>query len=967
MHPIVADAEVSRITAQLLEDVRLSAEKMVPAFLEEMPKAYFHDLEASVILSHLKAIVANEASGATQEILLRSGDGNTYTFIHERNYRGQLSELVRRLPNDKSLYAAKVYSAKQGERIVDVFQFGEHESPDLDQPAVAALAAPLQAYLTARLPEVDPTDVGNHLQRCNTQYLTKVSPEVFFRDFEAVEAVAGYQAAWVKVLPREDQSIRLHLAVSHTRQQGLIARIARYLGSRHWDIAWANVDTFRDAEVDIAVMNLRAFHPEPALDPEALRQDLFRLCFMDDMVIDLIEDFPDYALLQLELIAGLSLLVHQRLIPVNPYVYTFQKVLHTFLQYPAQVAGVLEAFDGRFSPEKKDSAGEAWAPKAAEVSAIARSEEARKILSAFWEVLPAILKTNAYLPSRVALAFRLDPALIQRDPEHELPYGVFFVAGKGFKGFHVRFRDIARGGIRLVCPRDTAQYTLESERLYDEVLGLAAAQQLKNKDIPEGGAKGVMLVRPGQLAEPCGQAFADALLDLITPDPAVQSWIRDYFGQPETLYLGPDENVSDRLINWMVARAQYRGYPNPNAFMSSKPGAGVNHKQYGVTSEGVIVFLEAALLAAGINPRERSFTLKLTGGPDGDVAGNALKILHREYGTHPRIVGIADGAGALEDPEGLAWDELLRLVAEGLPCTAFDPARLGPEGKVASITQPEGLVARNTLHNRLVADAFIPAGGRPNTLNLDNWKHFLTPEGTPSSPIVVEGANLFISSQARQHLSAAGVKIFKDSSANKCGVICSSYEIIASLLLGEGEFLDIKEQFVEELMVILRRLARMEAATLLREHRRRPGMDLPALSVRLSQAMIRTNDAIAAHFTGLDEPQLTLARNWIFRYLPPVLQRLKPTYILSRLPEPYMQQILATSLSSRIIYREGISYFEDMSKADIAAMAMAYLVQEEETRQWVAAIRASELPDKEKIASLLESGGSGLALRERLG
>ena len=61
--------------------------------------------------------------------------------------------------------------------------------------------------------------------------------------------------------------------------------------------------------------------------------------------------------------------------------------------------------------------------------------------------------------------------------------------------------------------------------------------------------------------------------------------------------------------------------------MSSKPDAGINHKEFGVTSEGVVVFLEHALRSVGIDPRAQDFTVKMTGGPDGDVAGNAIRIL----------------------------------------------------------------------------------------------------------------------------------------------------------------------------------------------------------------------------------------------------------------------------------------------------------------------------------------------------
>ena len=79
------------------------------------------------------------------------------------------------------------------------------------------------------------------------------------------------------------------------------------------------------------------------------------------------------------------------------------------------------------------------------------------------------------------------------------------------------------------------------------------------------------------------------------------------------------------------------------------------------------------------------------------------------------------------------------------------------------------------MHNRFVTDAFIPAGGRPNTIDMNNYRHFLTPEGKPSAPLIVEGANLFVTTLAREALfKEAGVVIVKDSSANKAGVITSS-------------------------------------------------------------------------------------------------------------------------------------------------------------------------------------------------
>ncbi len=81
-------------------------------------------------------------------------------------------------------------------------------------------------------------------------------------------------------------------------------------------------------------------------------------------------------------------------------------------------------------------------------------------------------------------------------------------------------------------------------------------------------------------------------------------------------------------IDWIVERAAQRGYPIPAAFMSSKQGAGINHKQYGVTSEGVVVYLDVALRRVlNINPNTDSFSVKITGGPDGDVSCNCFFLI----------------------------------------------------------------------------------------------------------------------------------------------------------------------------------------------------------------------------------------------------------------------------------------------------------------------------------------------------
>ena len=134
----------------------------------------------------------------------------------------------------------------------------------------------------------------------------------------------------------------------------------------------------------------------------------------------------------------------------------------------------------------------------------------------------------------------------------------------------------------MVTPASAEQWALESTRHYDECYGLAWAQQLKNKDIPEGGSKAVALINVQGLSDDgkffvmrkSVKAMTDAILDLIVNTEYTQEYMVDYCGKKEVLYLGPDEQVLPEDIDWIIQRAAQRGYGTPAAFMSSKPKAG---------------------------------------------------------------------------------------------------------------------------------------------------------------------------------------------------------------------------------------------------------------------------------------------------------------------------------------------------------------------------------------------------------
>ena len=108
--------------------------------------------------------------------------------------------------------------------------------------------------------------------------------------------------------------------------------------------------------------------------------------------------------------------------------------------------------------------------------------------------------------------------------------------------------------------------------------------------------------------------------------------------------------MHDGMIEAIAALSKKRGYILGVGIMSSKR-FGINHKEYGVTSTGVVTFADITMAEeAGIDISRDSFSLKMTGGPNGDVAGNCLRImLERCPAMQVRL--ILDGTAALYDPE----------------------------------------------------------------------------------------------------------------------------------------------------------------------------------------------------------------------------------------------------------------------------------------------------------------------------
>ncbi len=553
-----------------------------------------------------------------------------------------------------------------------------------------------------------------------------------------------------------------------------------------------------------------------------------------------------------------------------------------------------------------------------DISRFINVELDRNIFQMILCFIDVILKTNFYKSDKTSIAFMYDPKFLNPVDYPEAPYGIFHVIGTELRGFHIRFRDIARGGIRIVSSNTLQGYMNNSDFIFDENYNLALTQQRKNKDIPEGGSKGTILLRWGHQdkSESAFKKYINGLLDLLLPDENIV----DHYGKEVILFLGPDEGTAD-MMGWASGRARILEHPYWKAFSTGKPVSmgGIPHDLYGMTTNSVHQYVIEILNKVG--KKESLVTKVMTGGPDGDLGSNEILI------SKDRFLAIIDGSGVIYDPKGINREELRRLATKREMIEKFQRNLISPKGFLVTIKDQDvvlpdgekvlsGLEFRNTfhLHPKFKAVLFVPCGGRPASVNINNWSQYIDKKGNPRFQYIVEGANLFITQDARIRLEEHGIIMYKDASANKGGVTSSSLEVFASLALDDQEYLSLmcvkktkippfRKRYVEEILEIIRENAHLEFEIIWMEHER---TQLPrsVLTDRISKKINAITDAINASDLFKDKE---LSRKVIECCCPRVLiDQVGFDKILQRVPRRYLEALFASRLASRYVYKYGL-------------------------------------------------------------
>ncbi len=498
--------------------------------------------------------------------------------------------------------------------------------------------------------------------------------------------------------------------------------------------------------------------------------------------------------------------------------YSQRSMWETLLRYPDLPRLYVDLFAARFDPAGHDAkAAEALSGKFTAALEDVATLEQDLVARRLYALLDAVLRTNFYQTDsegapRAEIVFKFDPQRIDFLPEPR-PFREIYVYAPRLEGVHLRFGEVARGGLRW------------SDRPQDfrtEILGLVKAQQVKNAVIVPVGAKGGFVakwLRPGMsredfLAE--GEAtyrlFIASLLDItdnldgetVVPPKAVVR--RD--GDDPYLVVAADKGTatfSDIANEIAVARGFWLG----DAFASGG-SQGYDHKKMGITARGAWEAVKRHFREMDVDIQTAPFTTVGVGDMSGDVFGNGMMLSpvtrlvaafdHRDIFIDPD----PDPAAALKERKRLfdrprsSWaDYKADLISTGggvfsrrdksIPLSREMRDLLGLTG--ARATPAEVIKAILAANVDLLwfggVGTFVKAPDERNDEVGDrsNDPVRITADRVRAR-VVGEGANLGFTQRARIAYGLAGGRCNSDAIDNSAGVNTSDIEVNIKIALG---------------------------------------------------------------------------------------------------------------------------------------------------------------------------------------
>jgi glutamate dehydrogenase (NAD(P)+) len=270
------------------------------------------------------------------------------------------------------------------------------------------------------------------------------------------------------------------------------------------------------------------------------------------------------------------------------------------------------------------------------------------------------------------------------------------------------------GGVRMASDVST-----------EECFRLARAMTLKNAaaGLPHGGGKVVVYGDPKMPKEKKARLLR-----------TLASALRN----EESYIFAPDMGTDEECMGWVRDEiGRVVGLP--------RELGGIPLDEIGATAWGVTHAADVASAYCGFKLKGARFVIQGFGA----VGKNAALFLARKGAV---LVAASDSRGTIQNEDGLDVEELIRLKSMGKSVADYASGkRLGCDAVIDA-----------------ECEIWIPAA-RPDVINENNVDRLQT-------RLIVEGANIPITTQAETTLSKNGILYLPDFIANAGGVICAAME-----------------------------------------------------------------------------------------------------------------------------------------------------------------------------------------------
>ncbi len=487
------------------------------------------------------------------------------------------------------------------------------------------------------------------------------------------------------------------------------------------------------------------------------------------------------------------------------------------LANPRIASLLVQLFYARFAPDMvadREARSEELSTQIIRALDDVASLDQDRILRSFLDLISATLRTNHFQPDRPALALKLEPAHLRELPEPRPKFEVW-VSSPRVEGVHLRFGEVARGGLRWSDRR---------EDFRTEILGLVKAQAVKNAVIVPVGAKGGFFAKrlpdPGVdrdawIAEGIAayRIFIGSLLDItdnrvgtevVPPERVVR-----HDGDDPYLVVAADKGTATFSDIANAVAAEY-GFWLGDAFASGG-SAGYDHKAMGITARGAWESVKAHFRVVGPDIDTETFTAVGVGDMSGDVFGNGMLLSenlrlvaafdHRHIFLDPDpdpAVSRAERQRLFDLPRS-SWGDysanlisagggVFRRTAKSIPISSAAAAALGLAGGPRALPPNDVLRAILSAPVDLLWNGgigtYVKASTESNTDVGDRANDAIRVNGADlRARVVGEGGNLGLTQLGRIEAARAGVAVNTDAIDNSAGVDTSDHEVNIKILL----------------------------------------------------------------------------------------------------------------------------------------------------------------------------------------